>query len=274
MIKVNDINKAILIVSVGTTHEDTRKLTIDKIEERVKEKFKDYEIRRAFTSQKIINILREREGIDIDNPADAFEKLMQEGFHEVVVQPLHFVSGKEYEIIKRIAKNYKNSFQKLRLGRPILFFKGEEGLPDDYKIFIETIEEIIPKEGLTIFMGHGNHCIENQWYSYLQSAFQNKGYKNVYLANLKGSPTLNNVISKIKTEHGRGNEVTLIPLMLSAGDHAKNDMAGEKQDSWKNILLNEGFKVNIHLHGLGEIHKFKDIYLKHIDDLIENNNRA
>lgn len=78
----------------------------------------------------------------------------------------------------------------------------------------------------------------------------------------------------VNREQGKEKQVTLIPLMVAAGSHTKNDMAGEKQDSWKNILLNEGFKVNIHLHGLGEIHKFKDIYLNHIEDLIENNNRA
>lgn len=123
-------------------------------------------------------------------------------------------------------------------------------------------------------MGHGSSHIGNACYSCLQLVLQDKGYKNAYIANVEGYPDLENVIVKInereKMLEDPIREVTLIPLMLVAGDHAKNDMAGEDEDSFKSMLLKEGFKVNVHLHGLGELSSFQDIYIKHIEDAIEN----
>ena len=269
------MKKAILAVSFGTTHADTRKLTIDKIEERIGEAFPGYEVRRAFTAYIIINVLKIRDGIYIDTPEEALNKLVEEGYDEVIIQPLHIIPGAEYEYVMKVVDSYKGSFKKLTCGRPILFFKGgEEELPDDYEILVEAIETIIPKEGLTIFMGHGSTHIGNACYSCLQLVLQDKGYKNAYIANVEGYPDLENVIVKIK-EHEKIHrnvirEVTLIPLMLVAGDHAKNDMAGEEEDSFRSVLLKEGFKVNVHLHGLGEISGFQDIYNKHIEDVIES----
>jgi sirohydrochlorin cobaltochelatase len=269
------MRKAILAVSFGTTYEDTRKLTIDKIEERIGGTFREYEVRRAFTAHRIINVLSVRDGIFVDTPEEALNKLMVEGFEEVIVQPLHLIPGEEYQYVMKVVESFKRFFKKISAGRPILFFKGfENELPDDYEILVRAIEAIIPSNGITIFMGHGSAHNANACYSCLQLVLQDKGFDNVFIANVEGYPSLYNVISKIKRSEGileeNKMEVTLIPLMLVSGDHAKNDMAGEEEDSWKNQLIKQGFKVNLYLHGLGELEDFQNIYIKHIEDITEN----
>lgn len=264
------MKKAILLVSFGTTHKDTRRITIDAIENKVKDKFKEFEVRRAFTAHIIINILKNRDGIIELTPEEALDKLYEEGFEQVVVQPLHIIPGEEYDYIKKVVDHYEfeNKFKSIKLGRPILYFKGiEEEIPDDYSIFIDAIEEIIPKDRNLLFMGHGSVHYSNACYLCLYHVLRDKGFKNVYIGNVEGYPTLEDLIPNIKKKGV--STLTLAPLMVVAGDHAKNDMAGDEEDSWKSILIEEGFEVNIYMHGLGEIEKFQDIYIKHIEDVIE-----
>lgn len=264
------MKKAILLVSFGTTHMDTRKKTIDVIEERVKDRFCDYEVRTAFTSYIIIKRLKHRDGIVELTPEEALDKLLEDGFKEVIVQPLHIIPGEEYDYIKSVVAYYSNqgAFKKLELSRPALYFKGiEEELPDDYSIFVNAVKEHIPKKGVVLFMGHGSVHYSNACYSCLQNVFTDLGYEDVYIANVEGYPTLDNIINKLKRKNVKC--LTLLPLMLVAGDHAKNDMAGDEEDSWKNILINEGIEVKIILRGLGELTEFQDIYLKHIEDCID-----
>jgi len=269
------MKKAILAVSFGTTYEDTRKLTIDKIEEKIRETFKEYEVRRAFTAHRIISVLKQRDGVVVNTPEEALNRLMLEGFEEIIVQPLHLIPGEEYQYVMKVVENFKKSFKKISAGRPILFHKGfGNQLPDDYETLVETIKPIIPSTGITVFMGHGSANNANACYSCLQLVLQDNGFNNVYIANVEGYPDIKNVINKIKRSQSLLDEnkdsVTLIPLMVVSGDHAKNDMAGEGEDSFKNLLLNAGFKVNLHLHGLGELKNFQNIYIKHIEDVIEN----
>ena len=152
------MKKAILVVSFGTTYEDTKKVTIERIEKRAKETFENYDIRRAFTSHIVINVLKERDGIITDTPEEALEKLMKEGYSEVIVQPLHLIPGEEYDYVKTVVHSFKNKkvFQTLNLGRPVLYYKGEEeGIPDDYGVLVEAIKETIPKDKAVVYMGHG-----------------------------------------------------------------------------------------------------------------------
>lgn len=264
------MKKAILVVSFGTTYEDTRKLTIDRIEERVKESFKDYDKRRAFTAHKIIKVLKERDGIHEDTPEEALEKLKNEGFTEIIVQPLHLIPGEEYDYITAVVNKYKEdgSFEKIVLGRPALYFKGiEQHIPDDYEIFVDSLEEILNEYRNVVFMGHGSVHPSNACYPCLQSVLRDKDYENAYIGTVEGYPTIDDVVRWLKKDDIK--EVTLVPLMLVSGDHAKNDMAGDEEDSWKNILEGEGIKADICLRGLGEFKKFQDIYLQHIQDAIE-----
>ncbi|GLC32471.1 sirohydrochlorin cobaltochelatase [Clostridium omnivorum] len=264
------MKKAILVVSFGTTHKDTLKLTIEKIEDRIKRTFPEYEMRRAFTAHMIIKILKDRDGIVTDTPEEALEKLKLEGFEEVIVQPLHIIPGAEFDYIKLVVDEYKRKgvFKKISLGRPALYFQAvEEELPDDYKIFVEAIDEVIPKDKAAVFMGHGSSHPANACYGCLQSVLSDLDKEKIYIGTVEGYPTIETIIRRLKKDNVK--EVVLVPLMLVAGDHAKNDMASDEEDSWKSILEVEGINSEVYLHGLGEIEKFQDIYLKHIKDVIE-----
>lgn len=262
--------KAILVVSFGTTYECTRKKAIEKIEDSIRDKFKDYEVRRAFTSHRVIKKLKNMNEVVVDNPEEALQRLYEDGFSEVIVQPLHIMPGEEYDYISNVVDTFRtqNKFHKITLGRPLLYFKGEDAVPDDYTIMVEALKVQFADKGNVIFMGHGTQHPANAVYSCLQAVLRDCGFYNVMIGTIEAYPTLNNVINYLKEKGIK--EVTLMPLLLVAGDHAINDMASAKKDSWKSILEKEGFKVNVYLHGLGENEKIQDIYIKHLEDAILN----
>ncbi|HEY8890066.1 MAG TPA: sirohydrochlorin cobaltochelatase [Clostridium sp.] len=263
------MKKAILVVSFGSTYEDARKVTIDKIEEKIKHTFADYDIRRAFTSHIVLKVLKNRDNIHIDTPEEALEKLQNEGYNEVIVQPLHVIPGVEFDYVNNVVNQYKKAktFESIVVGRPLICFKGEEdGVPDDYSIMLDSLSNQLPQNDTVILMGHGTNHIANAVYCCFESVLRDRGFINVHVATVEGYPTLDRVIPNVKAQGSK--EVTLMPLLLVAGDHAKNDMAGDTEDSWKSILEAEGFKVNIYLHGLGENIGVQDIYIQHIHDVI------
>ncbi|WP_125153185.1 sirohydrochlorin cobaltochelatase [Clostridium rectalis] len=259
--------KGILVVSFGTSYEKTRKLTIEAIEKRIKEEYKDYEVRRAFTSGMIINKLKKRDNLFIDNTQEALDRMAKEGFKEVIVQSLHIMPGEEYDDIKLAVHRFvhKNVFDKLILGRPLLF------RTEDYFKAVNALKTQIPERGekeAVVFMGHGSTHPANSSYALFQYVIEEEGLGNVYIANVEGFPELDIIIPKLKK--GNIKKVTLMPFMLVAGDHATNDMAGEK-DSWKTSLQDNGFEVEIYLHGIGENKKVQNIFLQHVQDCIEGN---
>lgn len=264
-----EMKKAILIVSFGTTHEDARKVTIDAIEDKIRHTFEDYDIRRAFTSHIILRVLKNRDNIHVDTPEEALEKLKSEGYNEVIVQPLHVIPGVEFDYINNVVNRYKEckAFKNILIGRPLLCFKGEEaGVPDDYSIMVDALSKQLQPMDTVILMGHGTNHIANAVYCCFESVLRDRGFNNVHVATVEGYPTLERVIPNVTTQSI--SEVTLMPLLLVAGDHAKNDMAGDAEDSWKSILEAKGFKVKIYLHGLGENSDVQDIYIQHINDVI------
>lgn len=264
------MKKAILVVSFGTTYEDARKVTIDVIEDKIKNTFVDYDIRRAFTSHVILKVLKNRDNIFIDTPEEALEKLKNEGYNEVIVQPLHVIPGAEFDYVNNVVNKYKecNAFDNIWVGRPLICFKGEQaGVPDDYTIMVDALSKQLPKDDTVILMGHGTNHIANAVYCCFESVLRDRGFINVHVATVEGYPTLDRVIPNVIAKGTK--EVVLMPLLLVAGDHVKNDMMGEKKESWKNILEAEGFKVRIYLHGLGENIGVQDIYIQHINDVID-----
>lgn len=263
------MKKAILVVSFGTTYVDTRKKTIDVIEEKVRDRFPEYEVRRAYTAHKIIKKLWTRDKVHIDTPEQALEKLKQEGYKEVIVQPLHIIPGVEYDYIKDVVKYFKQQgcFEKLSLGRPALYFKGGEDAPDDYVIFINAIKSHLDKQRTFVLMGHGTVHHANACYSCLQQVFYDEGYENIYICNVEGYPELPNIMNTLVSNEVES--VTLKPLMLVSGDHARNDMVGDDEDSWKNQLEAKGIKVEADMRSLGEIENFQQIYIQHIEDAIK-----
>ncbi|MDF2570172.1 MAG: cbiK 1 [Sporomusa sp.] len=263
--------KAILVVSFGTTYPDTMKTTIEAVENKMKAEFPDYEIRRAFSSRIIIKRLAERDGIKIDTEKQALDRLKAEGFSEVIVQPMQITPGEEYELIKGVVKHAEaaKTFDKISIGRPVLYYMGQEGKADDYLVAAKALEAQFPKlkkNEAVLLMGHGGPHPATATYPALQLKLQDAGYKNVFVYTVEGYPTLEGTIDKLKANKIK--KVTLMPLMLVAGDHANNDMAGDEKDSHKSQLIAAGFKVDTYIHGLGENAKIQDIYVEHVKDAI------
>lgn len=257
--------KGILVVSFGTSYPDTRKVTIEACEEKIAASFPDYEVRRAFTSKMIIKKLKERDNIEIDTPEEALSKMKEDGFTEVIVQPLHIIPGIEYEEVLTVVNEFKDSFKEITVGRPVLY-----GI-EDYKAAVETLKLQLPeldKDQAVVLMGHGTSHPANACYSCLQSVLSDEGL-NVFVGTVEGYPEIDDIIAKLK--ENKIKEVTLMPYMLVAGDHASNDMAGDEDDSWKSILEKEGFAVNIYLHGLGENPGYQDLYVQRVQDCIDGN---
>lgn len=264
--------KAILVVSFGTTYEETRRLTTDAVENKIRAAFPEYEVRHAFTSRIIIKKLAERDGLKVDTEKQALDKLKAEGYTEIIVQPLHMEAGDEYDKLVRAVENYSKAFAKISVGRPVLYYTGQEGeKPDDYLIALKALQTQFPKLGkneAVALMGHGGVHPSNTAYAALQLKIQDAGLKNVFIFTVEGYPTIENLVSELKVNKIK--KVTLMPLMLVAGDHAQNDMAGDDKESFKSQLIAEGFKVETYLHGLGENSGIQDIYVQHVKDSIEN----
>ncbi|HWR38890.1 MAG TPA: sirohydrochlorin cobaltochelatase [Patescibacteria group bacterium] len=266
--------KAILVVSFGTTYADARKANIESVANKISKTFPGYDVRMAFTSRIILKKIADRDGIKIDTEKQALNRLKAEGYSEVIVQPLHMIPGEEYDKVNSLVAQYAHdkAFAKIELGRPIFDYTGQEEKPDDYQIAIDALKTQLPKlanKEAVVFMGHGGVHPANTAYAALQLRFQDAKLKNVFVFAVDGEgyPTLDSVVEKLKEQ--KINKVTLMPLMLVAGDHATNDMAGDEKDSAKSVLLQAGFKVETYLHGLGENGAIQDIYVQHVKDAME-----
>ena len=262
------MKKAILVVSFGTSYLDTLEKTIEKAEKQIRDTFSEYDIYRAFTSHKIIKKLQEKYEIFIDTPEAMLEKLYDSGYEEIIMQPLHMIPGEEFIYINKIAEIFKEKFEVLKVGRPIFYYQGIEELPQDYSLFIEATKELYEENNAVVLMGHGTAHPANSVYGCLQAVFEDEGYENVFVTTVEGYPNFENVISRVKRKNIR--EVTLAPLMVVAGDHARNDMASDDKESLKSRLEAEGIKVNVYMKGLGENEKFNKLYINRIDDLIND----
>ncbi len=256
-VKKDPNKKAILVVSFGTSYPDTRKLTIEACEEKIDKAFPEYEKRRAFTSDIIIKKIKEQENTQIDTPKEALTKLKEEGFSEVVVQPLHVINGEEYDELAVEVENFKKDFDKIIMGKALL------SSVEDYEKVAKALKAQMPEtkeKEAVVFMGHGTPHDANAAYACLDYMFEDMGMK-AFIGTVEGYPALDQVIKKLKENNIE--KVTLMPLMVVAGDHASNDMAGEEEDSWKTILKKEGFVVETYLHGMGENAGIQEIYVEH-----------
>lgn len=258
------MKKGILVVSFGTSYEKTRKLCIEAIENRIERKFKNFIVRRAFTSNMIIKKLKERDNLYVDTVNEALEKFKKEGFQQVFVQPLHIIPGHEYgKIVKQIDKyNEEDAFEVLKLGKPLLY--GEK----DYNRVIKALNtdtDFLKEEQALILMGHGTDHSANKCYKILEESFRKKGYNNVYIGTVEGYQPIEEIIPLLKKEKFK--VVKLQPFMLVAGDHVLNDMVGE-EDSWKGKLKEEEFKVESEIKGLGEIIEIQNIFIDKLNSIM------
>lgn len=251
------MNQAMLVVSFGTSHKDTREKNITAIERQLEEAFPQYVIRRAFTSGIIMNILRRRDGIEIDDVPMALEKLAKEGFRRLVIQPTHVINGEEYEKLKAQAQPWLDRFEKVVFGAPLLT------TPEDYQKAAQAVAERFAPAGdeALVLMGHGTAHHANSAYPAMDYTFKELGWKNIFVGTVEGYPEIDSVLRQVKELGCR--RVTLAPLMLVAGDHAVNDMQGDDPDSWKNLFGREGYEVTCVVQGLGELSAIRRLYAEH-----------
>ena len=187
-----------------------------------------------------------------------------EGYTRIALATLDVIPGMEYEYKTAIYRLYRDQFKKMTFGTPLLYWQGQEEQPDDVKDFAEAMSTQFPKLAKTdavLVMAHGTPHPSNAYYSVVQDRFNNLGKGHVHIYSVEGWPSLNDVIPKLKAEKVKN--VTLMPMMMVAGDHANNDMAGDEADSHKSILQKEGFKVTPYIHGLGENAAVQKMFVKH-----------
>lgn len=260
---------AILVMTFGTTFADTRAKTIDAVEAAIQKAHPDIPVFEAYTSHIIIDRVKAKEGIQKMTPEEAFSKLKAEGYTRVAVVSLDVIPGMEYSYDSIITKMQMSKFKELSLATPLMYFQGTEGEPDQVVDFLNAVKSQFPvmgKEDATLIMAHGTPHPGNAYYSVIQDRIEKLGMNNVFVYSVEGRPNLDDVIPKLKAKGFKN--VTLMPIMMVAGDHANNDMAGDDPDSHKSILTKAGFKVNTYIHGLGENENVRALYIQRADEAL------
>ncbi len=262
--------KAILVISFGTSYKETREKTIDAVEKDVAERYPDWEVRRAFTSRKIIKKLKERDKLHIDYIDEALERLIDDGFTDVVVLLTHVMNGIEYDDVVRIVSEYCEVFEHIYVTKPLLtteedYDKVIKALDETY--FRRVFEKSSGKTAI-VLMGHGSEHYANATYSQMQMKLYALGYEHVYVTTVEGFPTFDDTM-KTMSDH-KYSKVVLIPFMMVAGDHATNDMAGDEEDSLKSKFVSAGCEVECILEGLGEHKAFQDLFADRVIQVLKN----
>ena len=256
--------KAILVVSFGTSYEATRKVTIEAIEKDIANAYPDYKLYRAWTSKMILAKLKKRDNLHISNVKEAMEEMIADGITDVIIQPTHVINGIENELMKEDALSYRESFHSIRFGTPLL--TSEE---DNQTVINAIAEEFsyLSEEEVLVLMGHGTTHYSNAIYAALDYAFKDKGHPNIFLGTVEAYPSMQSLMKMIKAYAPK--KVVLAPFMIVAGDHAKNDMAGDDPESWYSQFVQEGFQVETVLKGLGEYKGIRELFVKHVADTLQ-----
>ena len=238
-----DDKAAILMVHFGTTFDDTRALTIDRINEKVKKEFKNVDVKEAYTSRIIMRRLKER-GIVKLNPQEVLDELKAQGYTHVLVQGTNIMNGVESENLKNEVASYEDSFKDIRLGAPLL--TEAHDYEKVAKAIAEKIGPLKENQGV-VLVGHGTHHFGGSAYAMMDYVFSAEGYENYAVGTVEGYPEFDNVVKKLKDRGVK--DVILMPFMFVAGDHAQNDIAGD----WNENLQKAGFTVSkVILMGLGQ----------------------
>ena len=282
----------LLVVSFGTSFNDSRTADIGGIEKALQTAYPDWSVRRAFTAQIIINHVQARDDEKIDNMDQALQRAVDNGVKNLVVQPTHLMHGAEYDELTEAVESYKDKFESVTIAEPLLGEVGDsdDAVNDDKKAVAEAITaEAVKTAGYDdldaaeadgtafVFMGHGTSHTAKISYSQMQSQMNDLGYKNVFIGTVEGEPedtACEAVIEKIKEAGYK--KVVLRPLMVVAGDHANNDMAGDDEDSWKSQFEASGAfdKIDTQIAGLGEISAIQDLYVAHTKAAMDGNDAA
>ena len=278
----------LLVVSFGTSFNDSRAEDVKGIEDALAEAYPDWSVRRAFTAQIIINHVEARDDEVIDNMQQALDRAVENGVKNLVVQPTHLMHGAEYDEMTEAVNEYKDKFESVAIAEPMLGEVGDDAtvINDDKKAVAQAITDEACKEAgfdsmdaaaeagtAFVFMGHGTSHTANITYDQMQTQMENLGFKNAFIGTVEGKPedtACDKVIEKVK-EAGYKN-VVLRPLMVVAGDHANNDMAGDEEDSWKSQFVASGNfdKVDCQIEGLGRIEAVEKLYVEHTKAAIDS----
>ena len=243
------MKKAILVTSFGTSHRDTREKCLDLIQSEVEEKYGSENVERAYTSRIIRRIIEKNEGIHIFDQEEGLKALKDRGFEKIITMSLHILDGIEYSKLD-------DKFGKI--SKPLL------ADDEDFEKIVEN-KEFNDLEGndAIVFMGHGTESEADYAYQKLQEEYLKAGKNNIFIATVEGKVTIKDVIEKMK---GKGfRNILLKPLMIVAGDHAKNDMSSDDEDSWKTILKNEGYEVTSVLKGMGEYEFIRKMFMDKLE---------
>lgn len=265
--KKDEGKKVILVVSFGTSYNDSRDATIGAIENAIAKAYPEYEVRRAFTSQIIIDKLKERDSLEIDNVEEALDRAVADGVKTLVVQPTHLMDGYEYTDLANALAEYESKFDQIVLGQPLL--SDDEDYDQVVKAITEHTASYDDGKTAICFMGHGTEADSNAVYGKMQEKLTLAGYANYYVGTVEAEPSLEDVIEAVNAK-GSYQRVVLEPLMVVAGDHANNDMAGDEDDSWKTSFEKEGYAVECLLEGLGQIPAVQEIYVAHTKEAIDS----
>ena len=278
----------LLVVSFGTSFNDSRAEDIKGIEDKLQEAYPDWSVRRAFTAQIIINHVEARDDEVIDNMQQALDRAVANGVKNLVVQPTHLMHGAEYDEMTEAIDGYKDKFESVAIAEPMLGEVGDDAtvINDDKKAVAQAITDEACKEAgydsmeaaaedgtAFVFMGHGTSHTANVTYDQMQSQMDNLGFKNAFIGTVEGKPEdteCQAVIAKVKDAGFK--KVVLRPLMVVAGDHANNDMAGDDDDSWKSQFNASGAfdSVDSQIAGLGRIEAVEDLYVEHTKAAIDS----
>ena len=278
----------LLVVSFGTSFNDSRAEDIKGIEDKLQEAYPDWSVRRAFTAQIIINHVEARDDEVIDNMQQALDRAVANGVKNLVVQPTHLMHGAEYDEMTEAIEEYKDKFESVAIAEPMLGEVGDDAtvINDDKKAVAQAITDEACKEAgydsmeaaaedgtAFVFMGHGTSHTANVTYDQMQTQMDNLGFKNAFIGTVEGKPEdteCQAVIAKVKDAGFK--KVVLRPLMVVAGDHANNDMAGDDDDSWKSQFEAAGAfdSVDCQIAGLGRIEAVENLYVEHTKAAIDS----
>ena len=268
---MNRDRKALLVVSFGTSYTEAIESCIEPVEAAITKEASGFDVFRAFTSEMIINKLKKVSHISVCTPMEALEYLADQGYGVIAVQPTHILAGTEYhDLVKDVEKfSVSHGDIQVSMGQPLLFEN------EDYEQVAQALGKWMPKTGnneVVLLMGHGTEHFSNSSYFALQHYLDKLTTRAVYVANVEAPPVLEEVMAKMKAQGVT--KVYLLPFMLVAGDHARNDMAGDDEDSWYHRLTEYGFEVEIILHGLGESRDFCCLYARKAAALVHTDNRT
>ena len=258
--------KELLVVSFGTSFNDSRRLTIGAIESALEKAFPEYAVRRGFTSQIIIDHVAKRDGEIIDNMQEALDRAVDNGVKTLVVQPTHLMNGLEYEEMSKAIAQYSDAFEKISIGQPLL--TSDEDFQAVAKAITEATADYDRGETAIVVMGHGTEAESNQVYAKMQQVLSDEGFENYYVGTVEAEPSLEDVLKAVGEKEYK--KVVLEPLMVVAGDHANNDMAGDEDGSWKTEFEKAGYEVTCLVRGLGELPEIQQLYVEHAQAAIDS----